>query len=243
MSRSNPTINNNPHPCGRWFDYNAQKGVINFYDKEAKANKEVGKLFSFVLLDQLANIRGWHNASNSGITSNEVRRSQDDPMVVKAFKGGEIARGLYNDIKVVVKGAGGKFSANLYLAYKGDDGKLSLGCLQLHGAALGAWMEFEKTNRKEIYKQSIQLFDVLPAKKGSISYFDPMFKLVPLGAESEAQAIELDKQLQAYLEVSLKRGLPAVATATITEEVPATHVEETSTFTSDAAGATDDLPF
>lgn len=243
MSRSNPTLNNNPHPCGRWFEYQAQKGVIQFYNKDTKANVEVGKVFNFILLDQLAGVRGWHNASNSGITSNEVRSSANDILIVKAFKGGEVARGLYTDIREKVKTAGGKFSANLYLAYNGDDGKLTLGCLQLHGAALGAWMEFEKSNRKEIYKQSIQICDHLPAQKGSIKYFDPIFKLCPLSPESEAQAIELDKQLQAYLEVSLKRNLTTTLPAAAAETGATVQEEEQSTFTADASNATDDMLF
>jgi hypothetical protein len=241
MSRSNPSLNNNPHPCSRWFEYNAQKGVVQYYDKEAKANKEVGKVLNFILLDQLAGIAGWHEASKSSITSNEVRSSQNDTLTVKSFKGGELAKGLYADIKATVKLAGGKFTGKLYIAYKGDDGKLALGCLQLHGAALGAWMEFEKTNRKEIYKQSIQLFDVLPAKKGTVNYFDPMFKLVPLSPESETQAVELDKTLQGYLEVSLKRNLTAQPPAATEEEAPVI----TETFTADASNTGDptDMPF
>jgi hypothetical protein len=58
--------------------------VIRYYDKEAKKNVDVGADFTFILLDQLASVRGWHDDSNSGIYSNEVKDTTQEALVVKA---------------------------------------------------------------------------------------------------------------------------------------------------------------
>ena len=101
MSRSNPQEHLS-NPAVRWFEWNGEKGVIRFYDKDAKTNVDVPLPFTFLLLDQLATVRGWHDASASGIYANEVRDTTKDTLVVKSFKGGTIAEGLYKDIKADV---------------------------------------------------------------------------------------------------------------------------------------------
>ena len=89
-----------------------------------------------MLLDQLGGVRGWHEASESGIYSNEVKDTRQDMLVVKAFKGGILAEGIYKDIKDRVNALGGQFVANCYLAFKDDAGPLEhrLSAIQGRGA-------------------------------------------------------------------------------------------------------------
>jgi hypothetical protein len=132
MSRSNPTdgIRN---PATRWFEFasGVDGGFVRYYDKDAEkqvplGDAENGGTFTFILLDELATVKGWHDASESGIFANEIRDTRQDTLVVKSFKGGELASGLYASIKDRIVAVGGHYVASCYIAYK-DGGGLRLG--------------------------------------------------------------------------------------------------------------------
>src|SRR3990167_4210355 len=197
MSRSNPS-EHATNPATRWFEWNGEAGTVRYYDKDAKQNVDCGTEFGFVLLDELASVRGWHEASTSGIYSNEVRDTREDILIVKAFKGGTLAEGLYKDIKDRVNAVGGQFVANCYVAFKNGGGELALGSLRFKGAALGAWMEFRKAHRAELYSKGVRIVGVTEGKKGRITYRMPVLKIVDLTPASNEAAIALDKQLQDY---------------------------------------------
>lgn len=198
MSRSNPH-EHSANPAERWFEWNGENGTVRYYDKDAKRKVDLGHDFGFVLLDELASVRGWHEASKSGIYSNEVRDTRENILIVKAFKGGTLVEGLYKDIKDRVNTVGGQFNANCYIAFKDGDGSLTMGSLRFKGAALGAWMEFRKAHRHELYAKGVRIVGAVEGKKGRITYFVPTFKVVDLTPESNAAAVALDKQLQEYL--------------------------------------------
>jgi len=202
MARRNPN-QGSPHPAKRWFEWNGEVGNLRYYDKELEKNVDVEIPFQFILLDRLAVVKGWHDPSQSGITSNEVRRIMDEPMTVRAFKMKDpIARGFYSDIKDRVKAAGGRFNTNLYIAFNDEDGELQLGSLMLHGSAMSAWFEFE--NNKEIkpylYQRGISIESYVEGKKGKIVFRVPQFMLVTLPAEVDQKAEELQKVIDAHLE-------------------------------------------
>jgi hypothetical protein len=205
MSRSNPSENTNPNPATRWFEWNGEHGVVRYYDKEAKKNVDVGSDFTFILLDQLGSVRGWHDASDSGIYSNEVKDTRQDALVVKAFKGGTIAEGIYKDIKDRVNVVGGQFVANCYIAFKGDGGALAIGSLRLKGAALGAWMEFCKSHRADLYKKGIRIKGFTEGKKGKAVFRVPNLSTKETSPETDAAAIALDTTLQEFLRRKLAR--------------------------------------
>lgn len=204
MSRSNPT-NDSPNPCTRWFEWDGSKGCLRYYDKVNKQQVEMENDFSFILLDETATVKGWHDASESGIYSNEVRDTRVSPFIVKAFKGGVLAEGLYSHVRDKIANLGGHFTSNVYIAYKPDNGELKLGALQFKGAALGAWMEFRKQNRSKLFKEAVNLNDIKEGKKGKVVFKVPVFRLVPLGEESNKAAIALDVELQSYLDAYFKR--------------------------------------
>ncbi len=205
MSRSNPTENSNPNPATRWFEWNGEHGVVRYYDKETKKNVDVGSDFTFILLDQLGSVRGWHDASESGIYSNEVKDTRQEALVVKAFKGGTLAEGIYKNIKDRVNSAGGQFVANCYIAFKNGGNTLALGSLRLKGAALGTWMEFTKAHRADLYKKAIRIHGFTEGKKGRITFRMPVLSLSDISAATDAQAIELDRTLQAFFDGYFKR--------------------------------------
>lgn len=204
MSRSNRN-DHLPNPATRWFEWGGENGGIRYYDKTKKENVDVPLPFTFMLLDQLSSVRGWHEESKSGIYSNEVRDVTQDAMVVKSFKGGTIEEGKYRVIKDRVKAAGGRFVANCYIAYKNGDG-LKIGSLRLKGAALGAWMEFGRSHRGAIYDKAIKIDGYTEGKKGRVTYRVPAMKIVELSADTDAQVIGLDQDLQRFLTGYLKRN-------------------------------------
>lgn len=223
MSRSNPTETSN-NPCTRWFEYasGADGGFVRYYDKEKKENVNVGDRFQFILLDELATVKGWHDHSDSGIYANEVRDTRQDVLVVKSFKGGELASGLYAGIRDRVQSFGGHFVGSCYIAYKNGD-KLAIGNLAFKGAALGAWMEFKKgcgtkDGRRQFYVDAVGITGYTEGQKGRVVFRTPTFKLVPIGEESNAQAMALDATLQEYLAGYLRR--PRIEASTPQESAP-----------------------
>lgn len=198
MSRSNPT-ERAANPATRWFEWDGEGGVVRYYDKTAKQTITVGSDFPFVLLDELGTIRGWHEASKSGIYSNEVKDTREQPFLVKAFKGGILAQGLYRDIKDRVNASGGRFTTNCYILFAEKGAAPQLAVLQFKGASLNAWMEFRKEHRDALYEQGVRIKGYSEGKKGKIVFRVPRFTLIPLGADTQAAAMKLDTELQEYL--------------------------------------------
>lgn len=197
MSRSNPTTQN-PNPSQRWLEWSGQKGTLKYYDKTTKEEVEISGKFTFLLLDSLSSIKGWHESSESKIFSNEVRDTRADRFLVKSFKGGTIAEGFYADIKDRVKAAGGKFTQNLYIAFKDGDA-LKIGTISFSGAALMEWMDFSKGNRQALLTEAIQIDGTKEGKKGSVKFKVPTFATIGVSPETNEQAVALDKELQEYL--------------------------------------------
>jgi hypothetical protein len=253
MSRSNPT-QNIQHPCERWFQWNGEHGTIGYYDKEAAndkggkgANISVPLPVAFIVLDRMATVKGWHDASESGIHANEVRDTTREPMVVKAHKGGVLAQGFYKDIKDRVASVGGHYVANIYVAYKDTDQQLHIGSIQFKGASLGSWMEFEKAHRKAIWEKAVRITGSVEGKKGKVVFKTPVFTLAEVTPETNAAAIALDKELQEYLDAYLKRNVreqvPAAAESPEPEPEPEYTPEPPLEMDEPPAPDPDDVPF
>jgi hypothetical protein len=205
VSRSNPTENNNPNPAKRWFEWNGEKGIVRYYDKDAKENVDVGSDFTFLLLDECGSVRGWHDASDSGIYSNEVKDTRQEVLIVKSFKGGTLAEGIYQDIKHKVNSMGGDFVTNCYIAFKNGDGQLSIGSLRFKGAALGAWMEFRKQHRADLYEKAIRIKGYTEGKKGKVTFRVPVLMVKDIDPNTNTLALALDKELQKFFASYFKK--------------------------------------
>ncbi len=212
MSLSKPQ-DGQPNPAKRWFEWNGERGEILYYDKEEKKNIVVAQPFTFIVLDELSSVRGWHDPSSSGIYSNEVKDTRQEILTVKAFKGGVLAEGIYRDIKDRVNSVGGHYSANCYVAFKGDSG-MAIGAFRFKGAALASWMEFKKANKKEFYEKAITLNGFTEGKKGRIVYRVPKFALTTISAATLSICVDLDKELQEFLSAYLSRNKHDQAEAT-----------------------------
>lgn len=205
MSLSQPN-DNAPNPATRWFEWNGKDGCIKYYDKDTDTKVDLPLPFAFSLLDELASVRGWHKLSTSGIYSNQVRDTSKDTLIVKSFKGGLLAEGLYKDIKADINAAGGKYNADLYIAFKNENGELVTGGLLLKGTALKSWMDFRKQHGDDRYRKAIVIADVSDGKNGNITFKTPIFQLQPRSAESTNVAKALDVKLQDWLTGYFRRN-------------------------------------
>lgn len=178
------------------FFLKIKSGAVSYYDKESQENIEVPTPFSFTVLDTLATVKGWSDADESGFWSNEVRAVGRDILTVRT-KNGIKESGIWKDIKGKASVAGAKYNSSVYIAAAGRDG-LEISNLALTGAALNAWIEFTKKNN--INKNKVVLTGWADAKKGAVKYQVPIFEAVKLEESEKEEAIELDRQLQTYLD-------------------------------------------
>lgn len=251
MSRSNPT-DGVKNPSTRWFQWAGgdEGGYVKWYDKEAKTDRKLEGPFAFLLLDELSSVKGWHEPSESSIYANEVRDLRQDALVVKSFKGGELASGLYTSIKDRIVAKGGHYHGSIYIAFKEGD-ELKLGNLGLKGAALGAWMEFKKSaptkkdasgkNVKAYFVDAVAVTGFEEAKKGATTYRVPRFALKQVSEETNQQALALDEELQAFLADYFRR--PKADAAKQEEEPPFAPEEHEPLPKGKFDDFADDIPF
>lgn len=190
------------NPATKFLDWKSDQKGFSYYDKGLSKNIEVSLPFKFVFLDELSTVKGWHDASTSGIFSNEVKYLSKEPMTVKAFKGGEIAKGLYNEIKDRVKNAGGHYSKSIYIMT--EDGELAN--IQLKGSATQQWGEFVKANRQSITRTWVNVATATESKKGKVVFSVPNFTIGADIEDIDAKTAD-DKfdELEAYLKTYLAK--------------------------------------
>jgi hypothetical protein len=163
--------------------------------------------FKFLVLDELHTIKGWNDASSSGIFSNEVKFISKEIMTVKPFKGNEIAKGLYKDIKEKIVSAGGHYVKSIYIML--EDG--SLANLQLKGSAVQKWGEFTQKTRNRLPDEWVQVTKAIEGKKGAVKFFTPDFSFERSISDAEAvQADEAFNILETYLKAYLVKAEPIV---------------------------------
>lgn len=196
MSRSEPT--GAASPATRFLEWKAEKGELQYYDKDKKENVPVKLPFSFLVLDEVSQIGGGTkvNGKFEGYWSNAVKNLNTQIITVKS-KAGVVAQGLYADLK---ERKGLHYVKGLYIGFHDENRTLQIGFIKFKGSSLGAWFEFTKSHR-DIYKGAFTIksrSEVIHGDKGD--YYTPVFVYKPdVSEETEAAAIELDKTVQAYL--------------------------------------------
>ena len=193
------------NPATKFFDWKSNDKCFSYYDKEKQENVLVPLPFKFLVLDELHAIKGWNDATSSGIFSNEVKFISKEPMTVKPFKGNEIAKGLYKDIKEKVQAAGGHYVKSIYIML--EDG--SLANIQLKGAAVQKWGEFTSKTRQRLPDEWVIVESVVDGKKGAVKFYTPDFKFERSISDTEADlADEAFNVLETYLKTYLVKAEP-----------------------------------
>lgn len=232
MSFSNPTAKNPATRFMQWRGGEDGGGRVTWYDKEAQEENEVKLPFSFIVLDELTTLTGFSDAQQQGFWSNEVKDQRG--VLVARTKQGVQARGTYQEIKAMgIQGL--KFAQSVYIAFKDESGELVIGNIKMSGAALTQWIEFKK--RFDIEQCAVYITDEpLKAKKGSNTYYKPVFEGQNINDNTRKQVVALDEELQKYLTTYLRRSPDESDNgATAVDDEPAT--EEPTTAAPAAAPA------
>ena len=190
------------NPATKFLDWKSNDKSFEYYDKEAQKKVQVPLPFKFLVLDELYTIKGWNDASSSSIFSNEVKYISKEPMTVKPFKGNEIAKGLYKDIKDKVVAAGGHYTKSIYIMLESGE----LANLQLKGSAVQKWGDFTQKTRNRLADEWITVSKALEGKKGAVKFFTPEFGFAKsLSSEESIQADDCYNVLENYLKSYLTK--------------------------------------
>jgi len=211
------------NPCKKFIRF--KSGKFSYWDKEEKKDVPVEFPLEFVALRELATITGFDEKNECGIYSNEISSIGIQPLLVKSFKGGEIAAGFYKEIKDTVVSRGGKYTASIYIMIDGE-----LANLQLRGAALREWFEKKKGVKYSIAKTK-------KGRTGAVSYDVPVIETVEATPEERIAASnlyegELHDYLQKYQEAKMEEVSNFIA-APINQPVAPANAPEFSTMLQD----------
>lgn len=217
-------------PVTKYVTWSSNDKCFSYYDRDSKMNVQMKLPVKIIHCRDFASIKGFHDLSNSSIYSNEVSSTKTEQLTVRAFKGGELIKGLYADIKLKVKELGGKYNMSMYAVVDGELVNLSIG-----GAILQHWSEFSKENRGKLLANYVEVNSALDLKKGSVKYSVPVFSIgKPISAADANNADLKDDELLEYLK---KRSQAPAEISVVTVEA-----EEVAPKFSDVPAA-DDLPW
>lgn len=196
MSRRDEFTKQNTNPAKQFLEWKSDEKAFQYYDKEKQENVKLEPPFKFLTLKEMHTVKGWNDASQSAIFSNEVKFIGSEELTVKSFKGGEIAKGLYKEIKSKILGAGGHYTKSIYAML--EDGTLIN--FQLKGSAVQQWGEFIEKSWSRLKDEWVEVVEAEEKQKGSIKYTVPVFRFnTSLTDEEAKQADEVYDTLELYM--------------------------------------------
>src|SRR6056297_509635 len=171
LAKSESKSNN---PATRFLEWKSNDKCFAYYDKEKGENIKLPLPLKFVILEHYHTVKGWNDASESGIYANEVLYTGSEELHVKTFKGKDIAKGIYKEIRTQILDAGGKYHRSIY-AVTND---LEIINISLKGAAVSEYSNFiEKHSDRCFTTNWIEVKDVVEGKKGAVKFTSPSFSL------------------------------------------------------------------
>jgi len=211
------------NPATKFLSWKSNDKDFSYYDKESQTNVAVELPFKFLVLDELASVKGWSDKFTGSIISNEVKFISKENLRVKCYhknlKGEststEIASGIYKDIKEIVNTAGAKYHKSIYIML--EDG--SLANIQLKGAAVQAWGNFTQKTKSRLPDEWVVVEKAIDGKKGAVKFTTPEFKFLKSLSEGEAEmADEAFNVLESYLKTYLAKAEPIVNDVEVIDE-------------------------
>lgn len=225
MSRLERPESSSSNPAKRFIEWKSNDECFSYYDKaiadelaqegadaeeiKEKANVKIKLPLKVLFLEHYGVIKGWDDTSKSGIWSNEVFETTKEPLTVKS-KGGEIAKGLYKNIKATVKEAGGNFHRSIYVML--EDGVIAN--IALKGACLGGikkeksvakvdhpgYYNFIYENSNRLENHWIVIEKAHKGKSGSVKFSIPDFAIGERITEDvDCMAIDAAAELQRFV--------------------------------------------
>lgn len=211
------------NPATKFLSWKSNDKCFEYYDKETESKIQIKLPFKFLVLDELASVKGWSDPLTGNIISNEVKFISKEVITAKCFhknvKGEktstEIAKGLYKDIKEKVNSAGAKYHKSIYIML--EDGTMAN--IQLKGAAVQKWGEFTQKNKSRLSEEWVVVEKAIDGKKGAVKFTTPEFKFLCSLNEQEAnQADEVFGVLESYLKTYLAKADPVAEIEVVEEE-------------------------
>jgi len=195
------------NPATKFIDWKSNEKCFSYYDKEEAKNVLIPLPFTFLVLDELHTIKGWNDATSSNIYSNEVKFISKEVITVKPFKGNEIAKGIYKDIKEKIVAAGGHYTKSIYIML--EDGTLAN--IQLKGSAVQKWGDFSQKTKSRFFDEWVTVANVEEGKKGAVKFTTPLFSFQKsLTANESNLADAAFNTLETYLKAYLVKAEPVI---------------------------------
>lgn len=183
------------NPAKKFLEWKSEEKCFSYYDKAKGENVKVELPFTFVILEHYHTVKGWNDASESGIYSNEVFAIGSDELEVKAFKGGQIAKGLYKEIKPKIIQAGGHYCRSIYAVSKDQE----LINISLKGSGVSSYSDFiQYLGDNNFDKNWITVTGAEEKKKGKVKYSTPIFE-VGAPIKDKSKLMPFAEELQEYM--------------------------------------------
>ena len=174
------------NPASKFLEWKSDEKCFSFYNKETRENEKIYLPLKFLVLMEMHTVKGWDDASGSGIWSNEVSNIGEDTIEVKAFKGGLIAKGIYKDVKETIAKRGGHYVKSIY-AMLPDFSLVNIG---LKGSGVQAWGDFSKKSARRLPEEWVEVTGAEEKVKGKVKYSTPIFKFESVITKSEDEKAE-----------------------------------------------------
>ena len=171
------------NPSTKFLQWKSNDKCFAYYDKNKGENVLINLPFKFQFLEHFHTVKGWNDASESGIYSNEVKFISKEELKVKSFKGGDIAEGLYSEIRGKIRDAGGKYFRSVYVI--NENGEIIN--LQFKGAVVSAYSDFMNEHENKVEGNWIVINEAEDKKKGATKYSVPIFEIGKAFSKSEMQ--------------------------------------------------------
>jgi len=182
------------NPATKFLEWKSNDKCFAYWDKDKKENVKVELPIKVQFLEHFHTVKGWNDASESGIYANEVKFISKEPLKVKCFKGGDIAEGIYTDIRGKLRDAGGKYYRSVYAVLDGE-----IVNLQLKGACVSAYSDFMQNHENQLESAWTEILTVSDHKKGATKYSTPDFTVGKLFNKAELEvANNLYLDIEAY---------------------------------------------
>ena len=206
MARVNHASGESQNPTEKYLKWKSNDKSFTYWDKANQTEVQVSLPFKFVWLQHYHTVKGWHDSSSSAIYSNEVR----------SFKGGEIATGIYKDIKSKVNSSGGVYHRSIYVML--EDG--SIANLSIKGAVVKEWSDFYDFSKNTIDNRWVEVNEAVDQKKGSVKYSTPKFSLGDaLDAKAVKAADDAGDRVGMHMERYFAKSIEVSEPATLADDL------------------------
>lgn len=198
------------NPAVKFLNWKSDDKCFEYYDKILKAKVKQELPLKLFFVEHYHTVKGWHDATQKGIYSNEVYLSSKEELDVKTFGGLKIAKGIFKDIKPQIESAGANYHRSIYcvnenfelinIALKGS----CIGGIKaeksLNGLAIDGYSEFYNKNGRLLDNQWFEIISFSEGKSGKINYSIPNFIISDHAVNEDFENIKnIANQLQNFV--------------------------------------------